>query len=214
MKMAIRVLAFVTAAFAATGFVHHGQWKQARVTLPLMSSSSLPDATPSSPRDAFVAQLGVVAKASSSAAAAVFGYVALAEAAEGPYGVEIPALDRSKFIKTSSGLEYLDTKLGEGASPLPGDTVKVHYTGWLEDFESEKKFDSSYDRRSPLSFKVGARQVIAGWDEALLTNMKVGGKRAIIIPSELGYGSRGAGGVIPPNATLFFKIELVGVIPK
>mmetsp|Transcript_23541 Transcript_23541/g.21415 ORF Transcript_23541/g.21415 Transcript_23541/m.21415 type:complete len:212 (+) Transcript_23541:30-665(+) len=115
------------------------------------------------------------------------------------------------FTTTESGLKYTDIKIGEGASPVPGDTVRVHYTGWLDGFESEKKFDSSYDRRSPLVFKVGVRQVIAGWDEALLTNMKVGTKRNVIIPPELGYGSRGAGGVIPPGATLYFTMELVGI---
>lgn len=118
------------------------------------------------------------------------------------------------FTETESGLKYRDTKVGSGEIPIPGDTVRVHYTGWLDDFESEKKFDSSYDRRSPLVFKVGVKQVIAGWDEALLTNMKVGGKREIIIPASLGYGQRGAGGVIPPNATLYFKIELVGIGAK
>lgn len=122
--------------------------------------------------------------------------------------------DYSAYTTTNSGLRYLDTVAGTGASPLPGDTVKVHYTGWLDGFESAKKFDSSYDRRSPLVFKVGVRQVIAGWDEGLLTNLKVGGKRNLVIPAELGYGSRGAGGIIPPNATLFFKVELVGVVPK
>eukprot|EP01038_Epipyxis_sp_PR26KG_P005467 gene5467-7570_t len=118
------------------------------------------------------------------------------------------------FTVTESGLKYKDIKVGDGAIPLPGDTVRVHYTGWLDGFRSEKKFDSSYDRRSPLVFKVGVRQVIAGWDEALLTNMKVGGKRDIEIPSVLGYGTRGAGGVIPPNATLYFTIELVGIGAK
>lgn len=106
-----------------------------------------------------------------------------------------------KTITTDSGLQYIDLVEGTGASPVPGDTVRVHYTGWLEGFNSDKKFDSSYDRRSPLVFKVGVRQVISGWDEALLTNLKVGGKRNVIIPSQLGYGSRGAGGVIPPDAT-------------
>jgi peptidylprolyl isomerase len=122
-----------------------------------------------------------------------------------------PVPDKDGFVTTESGLKYRDTKIGTGAVPLPGDTVRVHYTGWLDDFESEKKFDSSYDRRSPLTFKAGVKQVIAGWDEALLTDLKVGGKRDLIIPPELGYGKRGAGGVIPPNATLYFKIELVGI---
>jgi FKBP-type peptidyl-prolyl cis-trans isomerase len=112
---------------------------------------------------------------------------------------------------TESGLKYVDTKVGDGASPVPGDTVRVHYTGWLEGFESEKKFDSSYDRRSPLVFRVGTGQVIKGWDEALLTDMKVGTVRNVIIPAALGYGARGAGGVIPPGATLYFKMELVGI---
>ena len=118
------------------------------------------------------------------------------------------------YITTESGLKYADIKVGDGAVPLPGDLVRVHYTGWLDGFDSPKKFDSSYDRRSPLSFKVGARQVISGWDEGILTNLKVGGKRNLIIPPELGYGSRGAGGVIPPNATLYFTVELVGIGAK
>jgi FKBP-type peptidyl-prolyl cis-trans isomerase len=108
-------------------------------------------------------------------------------------------------------LKYYDIKEGTGATPVPGDTVRVHYTGWLDGFDSEKKFDSSYDRRSPLSFPVGTKRVIAGWDEGILSNLKVGGKRNLIIPADLGYGSRGAGGVIPPNAVLYFTIELVGI---
>ena len=104
------------------------------------------------------------------------------------------------FKTTSSGLKYMDLIRGDG-----------NYVGWLDDFESEKKFDSIYDRRKPLIFKVGTRQVIAGWDEALLTDMPVGTKRKVIIPSELGYGQRGAGGVIPPNSNLYFIIELEGV---
>jgi peptidylprolyl isomerase len=117
----------------------------------------------------------------------------------------------ASLIMTESGLQYKDIKVGDGSSPIAGDTVRVHYTGWLEGFDSEKKFDSSYDRRSPLAFKVGVRQVIAGWDEGLLTNMKVGGKRELVIPPSLGYGARGVGGFIPPNATLYFRIELIGV---
>ncbi len=96
-------------------------------------------------------------------------------------------------------------------SPVPtGQSVKVHYTGWLDDFESPKKFDSSYDRGKPLSFRAGVGQVIAGWDEALL-QMKIGEKRNVIIPPGLGYGARGAGGVIPPNATLYFTMELKSI---
>lgn len=118
------------------------------------------------------------------------------------------------FITTESGLQYRDIVEGTGDKPVPGDMVRVHYTGWLDGFDSPKKFDSSYDRRSPLGFKVGTRMVIAGWDEGILTNLKVGGKRELIIPASLGYGVRGAGGVIPPNATLYFRIELVGLGAK
>lgn len=144
---------------------------------------------------------------------AVMGLAGMASADAGavPPPAPAPVADSDGFITTESGLKYRDTLVGDGDVPSPGDTVRVHYTGWLSDFESEKKFDSSYDRRSPLVFKVGVKQVIAGWDEGLLTNLKVGGKRELIIPAQLGYGSRGAGGIIPPDATLYFKIELVGI---
>lgn len=92
-------------------------------------------------------------------------------------------------------------------------TTKVHYTGWLNDFDDlEGKFDSSYDRRKPLSFAAGTGRVIQGWDEAILT-MKVGGKTRLIIPSQIGYGKKGAGGIIPPDATLYFEVELLSVQP-
>lgn len=113
----------------------------------------------------------------------------------------------ANVVTTSSGLKYVELKEGTGATPQSGQTVEVHYVGTLED---GTKFDSSRDRGQPFSFKIGVGQVIKGWDEGLST-MKVGGRRQLIIPPELGYGSRGAGGVIPPNATLNFDVELLGV---
>ena len=110
---------------------------------------------------------------------------------------------------TASGLGYVDLVAGTGPQPKTGDSVRVHYTGWLE---NGKKFDSSHDRREPLVFAVGRGQVIKGWDEGV-GSMKVGGKRKLVIPAGLGYGSQGAGGVIPPNATLIFEVELLGVHP-
>ena len=115
------------------------------------------------------------------------------------------------MTKTPSGLQYEDTQAGSGASPARGQTCVMHYTGWLyENGAKGKKFDSSVDRGEPFEFKIGMRQVIAGWDEGVAT-MKVGGKRTLIIPPALGYGARGAGGVIPPNATLMFDVELLAV---
>ncbi len=110
-------------------------------------------------------------------------------------------------VTTSSGLQYTDIKVGAGATAQVGQTVSVHYTGWLE---NGKKFDSSVDRGQPFSFPLGAGRVIKGWDEGV-QGMKVGGKRKLTIPSNLGYGARGAGGVIPPNATLIFEVELLGL---
>jgi peptidylprolyl isomerase len=111
------------------------------------------------------------------------------------------------LTKTPSGLGYVDLVEGTGPLPKTGDSVRVHYTGWLE---NGKKFDSSHDRREPLVFAVGRGQVIQGWDEGV-GSMKVGGKRKLVIPATLGYGSQGAGGVIPPNATLIFEVELLGI---
>jgi FKBP-type peptidyl-prolyl cis-trans isomerase len=110
-------------------------------------------------------------------------------------------------VTTPSGLQYEDMVVGNGASPKSGQTVVVHYTGWLTD---GTKFDSSVDRGQPFKFQIGQGMVIKGWDEGVMT-MKVGGKRKLTIPAELGYGARGAGGVIPPNATLVFEVQLLGL---
>ena len=116
-----------------------------------------------------------------------------------------------KPVTTSSGLQIIDTKVGTGPSPKPGQICVMHYTGWLyENGQKGKKFDSSVDRNEPFEFPIGKGRVIGGWDEGVAT-MKVGGKRTLIIPPALGYGARGAGGVIPPNATLIFDVELLGV---
>ena len=112
-----------------------------------------------------------------------------------------------KVIQTASGLEYVEIAEGAGARPKTGDTVSVHYTGWLK---SGQKFDSSVDRGKPFEFPIGKGRVIKGWDEGVGT-MKVGGKRKLIIPAHLGYGERGAGGVIPAGATLVFEVELLGI---
>jgi FKBP-type peptidyl-prolyl cis-trans isomerase len=112
-----------------------------------------------------------------------------------------------KIVKTDSGLQYQELKEGTGEAAKKGDTVEVHYTGWLTD---GKKFDSSLDSGKPFAFKLGAGMVIKGWDEGV-QGIKVGGKRKLIIPPQLGYGERGAGGVIPPNATLIFEVELLKI---
>jgi peptidylprolyl isomerase len=114
-------------------------------------------------------------------------------------------------MTTSSGLQIIDSKMGSGATPKTGQICVMHYTGWLyQNGAKGKKFDSSVDRGEPFEFPIGRHQVIAGWDEGVAT-MKVGGKRTLIISPELGYGARGAGGVIPPNATLIFDVELLEV---
>lgn len=115
--------------------------------------------------------------------------------------------NEANVMTTESGLKYVDLVEGTGAMPQPGQTVTVHYTGTLED---STKFDSSRDRNRPFSFKIGVGQVIKGWDEGVGT-MRVGGRRQLIIPPDLGYGVRGAGGVIPPNATLIFDVELLRI---
>jgi peptidylprolyl isomerase len=113
------------------------------------------------------------------------------------------------MTKTASGLQYEDTKQGAGAEAKHGQTCVMHYTGWLwKDNAKGSKFDSSLDRGTPFSFRLGAGDVIGGWDEGV-AGLKIGGKRTLLIPPELGYGARGAGGVIPPNATLLFEVELL-----
>src|SRR5271157_251141 len=116
-----------------------------------------------------------------------------------------------KMTKTESGLQYRDIKEGTGEKPKKGQTCVMHYTGWLwENGAKGKKFDSSVDRGEPFDFPIGTGRVIKGWDEGVLS-MKVGGKRELLIPPNLGYGSRGAGRVIPPNATLLFEVELLKI---
>lgn len=121
------------------------------------------------------------------------------------------AKKESKMVKTESGLGYEDVVVGTGASPAAGQTCVMHYTGWLwVDGAKGKKFDSSVDRGEPFEFPIGRGRVIKGWDEGV-ASMKVGGKRTLLIPPQLGYGDRGAGGVIPPGATLLFDVELLGL---
>ena len=120
-----------------------------------------------------------------------------------------PSTTLDDWIITPSGLRYQELQPGKGASPQRGQTAVVHYVGTLA---NGQKFDSSYDRNQPFRFRVGVGQVIKGWDEGV-ASMKVGGKRRLEIPPELGYGARGAGGVIPPNATLYFDVELLAIQP-
>jgi peptidylprolyl isomerase len=130
-------------------------------------------------------------------------------AAVAPFGRASAATN--EVTEMPNGLKYTDTKTGSGATATNGAKVSVHYTGWLSNKGAKgAKFDSSVDRGQPFQFTLGAHQVIAGWDEGV-AGMKVGGARTLIIPPELGYGARGAGGVIPPNATLIFDVELLQV---
>jgi peptidylprolyl isomerase len=152
------------------------------------------------PRASALVVLAVIAAI--AAIAGIAGIATAAPAAAQPAG---PALT------TPSGLKIIDIKSGTGASPKTGQICVMHYTGWLyENGVKGKKFDSSVDRGQPFEFPIGTHRVIAGWDEGVAT-MKVGGKRTLIIPPELGYGARGAGSVIPPNATLMFDVELLDV---
>lgn len=144
----------------------------------------------------------------------LFAFAALAgcgqEAPVAPQ-TEVPQPKLSQMTTTASGLQFTDSVVGTGAQPKTGQTCVMHYTGWLYvDGVKGKKFDSSVDRGEPFEFAIGKRQVIGGWDEGV-ASMKVGGKRTLIIPPALGYGARGAGGVIPGNATLLFDVELLGV---
>jgi peptidylprolyl isomerase len=139
-------------------------------------------------------------------------FAAVAAAVATPAAIRMASAQTAgKPMTTASGLQIIDSKVGTGASPKAGQTCVMHYTGWLyENGQKGKKFDSSVDRNEPFEFPIGQRRVIAGWDEGV-GSMKVGGKRTLIIPPELGYGARGAGGVIPPNATLMFDVELLAV---
>ncbi len=140
-------------------------------------------------------------------AAAIGAYAAI----PAPASAQTAGQTAGTTMTTASGLKITDTQVGTGATPKPGQTVVVHYTGWLDENGAKgQKFDSSLDRGEPFEFPIGQGQVIEGWDEGVAT-MKVGGKRTLIIPPALGYGARGAGGVIPPNATLIFDVELLGV---
>jgi FKBP-type peptidyl-prolyl cis-trans isomerase len=119
-------------------------------------------------------------------------------------------MSETNVITLESGLQYEDHVMGTGELPQKGQTVTVHYTGWLDDNGAKgKKFDSSRDRGQPFNFKLGVGQVISGWDQGVAT-MQVGGQRTLVLPAELGYGQRGAGGLIPPGATLIFDVELLG----
>jgi peptidylprolyl isomerase len=140
--------------------------------------------------------------------------LACAAAAIAPLSHPAKAQSSGRPMTTSSGLQVLDTVAGTGASPKTGETCVMHYTGWLYvNGQKGAKFDSSVDRGQPFEFPIGVGRVIKGWDEGVST-MKVGGKRTLIIPPDLGYGARGAGGVIPPNATLIFEVELLGIKTK
>lgn len=140
---------------------------------------------------------------------ALLGVCALAMTA--PQIARAEPAAKAAAVTTDSGLQIIDTVIGKFAQPKTGQTCVMHYTGWLyQDGKKGAKFDSSVDRGQPFEFRIGTGQVIAGWDEGVST-MKVGGKRTLIIPPELGYGASGAGGSIPPNSTLIFDVELLGV---
>ena len=184
--MTVRVIPFLAAGLLAAA-----------------ACKSAPEApkTPPAPATAPAAQAQPAAPAAQPATAP-------APAAAQPAAVAAKEATPMEMVTTPSGLKYQEIVVGTGAQPQVGQTVVVHYTGWLTD---GKKFDSSVDRGQPFKFVLGRGMVIKGWDEGLST-MKVGGKRKLTIPPELGYGPRGAGGVIPPNATLVFDVELIDVL--
>jgi peptidylprolyl isomerase len=144
----------------------------------------------------------------------VFPHAAIALALAAALTASLPTAASAQVgttVTMPSGLKMTDTVVGTGATPRRGQTCVMHYTGWLyQNGAKGQKFDSSLDRGRPFEFPIGMQRVIPGWDEGVAT-MKVGGKRTLIIPPELGYGSRGAAGVIPPNATLIFEVELLDV---
>jgi peptidylprolyl isomerase len=143
--------------------------------------------------------------------AAVALAVAMAGGLTATTSTSVLAQGAGKTMTTASGLQMTDTKVGTGASPKTGQICVMHYTGWLyQNGAKGAKFDSSVDRGQPFEFPIGTGRVIRGWDEGV-ASMKVGGKRTLIIPPDLGYGARGAGGVIPPNATLVFEVELLAI---
>jgi peptidylprolyl isomerase len=143
--------------------------------------------------------------------AAVALAVAIAGGLTATTSTSVLAQGAGKTMTTASGLQMTDTKAGTGASPKTGQICVMHYTGWLyQNGAKGAKFDSSVDRGQPFEFPIGTGRVIRGWDEGV-ASMKVGGKRTLIIPPDLGYGARGAGGVIPPNATLVFEVELLAI---
>src|SRR5450432_3204132 len=163
---------------------------------------------PTPRRQAFIEEI----RMRNSPRARVLATFAFIAALSGAF-VSMPASAQTtgKTMTTASGLQITDSVAGTGVSPKTGQTCVMHYTGWLYmNGAKGKKFDSSVDRGQPFEFPIGTHRVIAGWDEGVAT-MKVGGKRTLIIPPALGYGANGAGGVIPPNATLIFDVELLAV---